>query len=73
MQKVERLKRFTLVELLVVIAIISILAGMLLPALRQARDTAHGIVCTNNLKQISQAMLFYSSDNKGLLPPGLIG
>ena len=61
-------KAFTLTELAVVIGSIAVLFSLMLPVAAKARATARATSCLSNLRQMGNAWMVYSADNRGALP-----
>ena len=53
-----------MIELLVVIAIIAILAALLLPALKNAKEQSMGIKCMSNMRQMALGWRMYAQENR---------
>ena len=60
---------FTLIELLVVIAIIAMLAALLAPGLKAARESGRAALCVSNLRQHYLAIVQYANDNDDAVVP----
>lgn len=69
MKKYLTKKGFTLIELLVVISVITLLVGILTPALCKARRSALRTYCQTNLRSIGIALRSYLDDNNNTMPP----
>src|SRR5437016_1375263 len=67
--KGNRRSCFTLIELLVVAAIIAILAALLLPALRNAKEKAKQAQCASNLHQLYFTVMLYTDASGDVLLP----
>jgi len=63
-----RNRAFSLVELLVVIGIIALLIAILMPSLTVARESAKGVQCLSNLRQMVVAANTYVNQNRGRYP-----
>lgn len=61
----SRRRAFTLIELLVVVAIITVLIGILLPTLKNAREQGKLVACAANIRQLAMSMETYADSNAG--------
>jgi prepilin-type N-terminal cleavage/methylation domain-containing protein/prepilin-type processing-associated H-X9-DG protein len=65
-----RRRAFTLLEIIVVVGIVTVLLGIMLPGLSQARHQARQTACIAGLQQLGVAVATYAMDNEGYLPYG---
>jgi type II secretory pathway pseudopilin PulG len=67
-----KMTAFTLIELLVVVSILIILAAILYPVFRAAKDASRRAVCVSHLRQAGLAASLYRDDWDGRYPLGAV-
>ncbi|MDD5454734.1 MAG: type II secretion system protein [Candidatus Ratteibacteria bacterium] len=68
LNKLKKIKGFTLMELLVVIAIIGMLSAVILPALARMREGGRRARCISNLRQLMLCEAMYADNWNQFLP-----
>ncbi len=68
----DRRQGFTIVEMLVIIAIITVLMGLLVPALGGVRNRAHKMQEIHALRQVAYAWNMYANSNNDYALPGYV-
>lgn len=68
MRPISRRLGVTSVDVLVSLAILLLTSTLAVAQLTLARETSDRIKCASNLRQIGQAMLLYSNENRGAYP-----
>jgi type II secretory pathway pseudopilin PulG len=61
-------KGITLLELVVLLGILTVLSGLLLPALQHSHERADRTACINNVARICRAVYQYAEAHQGALP-----
>lgn len=61
-------RAFTVIELIVVVAVLLVLAALLLPSLKGAKERGKQAFCINNLRQLFTAFVAYAADHDGTIP-----
>jgi prepilin-type processing-associated H-X9-DG protein len=62
----DRATGMTVLELLVVMAVITLLVGLLLPAVQAAREAARNVECQDHLRQIGVALYAHNDKCRGI-------
>lgn len=68
LRRASTVRAFTLTELLVVVAILTLLAALLFPSLKGAREAANSAACVSNLRQLAIGVCLYAQSNDDRLP-----
>jgi prepilin-type N-terminal cleavage/methylation domain-containing protein len=64
---------FSLIELIVVLAVVTMLTGLLMPALRGVRESANKMVCASNQRQVGAGITIWATNHGDRLPPSYFG
>jgi len=67
-ESATRVRAFTLLELLTVLGLVAVLSLLVLNSVRTMSQSAQGVSCANNLRQLHSATMAFASDQDGVLP-----